>query len=79
MTEQDQPLSGVRVLDIATFIAGPFCGTILGDFGAEVLKVEHPKDGDPMRKPFARGMATLHTRRWINFRRFLRSILLISA
>jgi len=50
MTEQDQPLSGVRVLDIATFIAGPFCGTIMGDFGAEVLKVEHPKDGDPMRK-----------------------------
>jgi crotonobetainyl-CoA:carnitine CoA-transferase CaiB-like acyl-CoA transferase len=50
MTEQDRPLSGVRVLDIATFIAGPFCGTIMGDFGAEVVKIEHPRDGDPMRK-----------------------------
>jgi crotonobetainyl-CoA:carnitine CoA-transferase CaiB-like acyl-CoA transferase len=50
MTEQDRPLSGVRVLDIATFIAGPFCGTIMGDFGAKVVKIEHPRDGDPMRK-----------------------------
>jgi crotonobetainyl-CoA:carnitine CoA-transferase CaiB-like acyl-CoA transferase len=50
MTEQDRPLSGVRVLDVATFIAGPFCGTIMADFGAEVLKIEHPRDGDPMRK-----------------------------
>ncbi|MDB5368475.1 MAG: CoA transferase [Roseomonas sp.] len=50
MTEGTQPLSGVRVLDIATFIAAPFCGTIMSDFGAEVLKIEHPKDGDPMRK-----------------------------
>jgi crotonobetainyl-CoA:carnitine CoA-transferase CaiB-like acyl-CoA transferase len=50
MTEPDQPLSGVRVLDIATFIAAPFCGTIMGDFGAEVIKIEHPRDGDPMRK-----------------------------
>ncbi len=44
-----QPLSGIRVLDIATFLAGPFCGTIMGDFGAEVIKVEHPKIGDPLR------------------------------
>ncbi len=44
-----QPLSGVRVLDIATFLAGPFCATIMGDFGADVIKVEHPKAGDPLR------------------------------
>jgi crotonobetainyl-CoA:carnitine CoA-transferase CaiB-like acyl-CoA transferase len=44
-----QPMAGVRVLDIATFLAAPFCGTILADFGAEVLKIEHPKLGDPMR------------------------------
>ncbi|MBO1076162.1 CoA transferase (plasmid) [Roseomonas marmotae] len=50
MTEQDRPLAGVRVLDIATFIAGPFAGTIMGDFGADVIKIEHPRDGDPMRK-----------------------------
>ena len=39
----------VRVLDIATFLAAPFCGTIMGDFGAEVIKIEHPKMGDPLR------------------------------
>lgn len=50
MSEEKLPLSGVRVLDIATFLAGPFCGTILGEFGAEVIKVEQPKGGDPIRK-----------------------------
>jgi crotonobetainyl-CoA:carnitine CoA-transferase CaiB-like acyl-CoA transferase len=49
MSETTQPLSGVRVLDIATFLAGPFCGTIMSDFGAEVIKIEHPKMGDPLR------------------------------
>jgi len=49
MTEPTQPLTGVRVLDIATFLAGPFCGTIMGDFGADVIKVEQPKTGDPLR------------------------------
>ncbi|MGI4798543.1 MAG: CaiB/BaiF CoA transferase family protein [Janthinobacterium lividum] len=53
MTEETetapQPLSGVRVLDIATFLAGPFCGTIMGDFGADVIKIEHPTMGDPLR------------------------------
>lgn len=49
MTEEKLPLSGVRVLDLATFLAGPFCGTILGEFGAEVIKVEQPKGGDPLR------------------------------
>lgn len=43
------PLSGVRVLDLATFVAAPFAATILGEFGAEVIKVEHPNGGDPMR------------------------------
>jgi crotonobetainyl-CoA:carnitine CoA-transferase CaiB-like acyl-CoA transferase len=43
-------MKGVRVLDLATFLAGPFCGTILGEFGAEVIKVEQPKVGDPLRK-----------------------------
>jgi crotonobetainyl-CoA:carnitine CoA-transferase CaiB-like acyl-CoA transferase len=49
MNQPAQPLSGVRVLDIATFLAGPFCGTIMGDFGADVVKIEHPKMGDPLR------------------------------
>ena len=42
------PLEGVRVLDVGTLIAGPFGGTLLGDFGAEVIKVEQPGTGDPI-------------------------------
>ncbi len=42
------PLLGVRVLELGNFIAGPFAGQLLGDYGAEVIKVEAP-DGDPMR------------------------------
>jgi crotonobetainyl-CoA:carnitine CoA-transferase CaiB-like acyl-CoA transferase len=43
-------LDGVRVLDIATFVAAPFCGTILADFGAEVIKIEQPVSGDSLRR-----------------------------
>ena len=43
-------LAGLRVLDIATFVAAPFCGTILADFGAEVIKIEQPKSGDSLRQ-----------------------------
>jgi crotonobetainyl-CoA:carnitine CoA-transferase CaiB-like acyl-CoA transferase len=44
------PMSGVRVIDVGTFLAGPYAASILGEFGAEVLKVEHPVAGDPMRR-----------------------------
>jgi formyl-CoA transferase len=43
------PLSGLRVIELGTLLAGPFCGQLLGDFGAEVIKVEPPGQGDPMR------------------------------
>jgi crotonobetainyl-CoA:carnitine CoA-transferase CaiB-like acyl-CoA transferase len=43
------PLSGVRVLDLSRVLAGPWCGMVLGDLGAEVIKVEHPKRGDDTR------------------------------
>jgi crotonobetainyl-CoA:carnitine CoA-transferase CaiB-like acyl-CoA transferase len=43
------PLSGIRVLDIGTLIAGPFGATLLGDFGAEIIKVEQPGPGDALR------------------------------
>jgi formyl-CoA transferase len=43
------PLAGIRVLELGNFIAGPFAGQLLGDYGAEVLKVETPGHGDPMR------------------------------
>ncbi|HEX6572783.1 MAG TPA: CoA transferase, partial [Steroidobacteraceae bacterium] len=43
------PLEGLRVIELGTLLAGPFCGQLLGDFGAEVIKVEPPGQGDPMR------------------------------
>ena len=43
------PLEGLKVLDISNVIAGPFAAALLGDFGAEVLKVELPGGGDPLR------------------------------
>lgn len=45
-----EALAGLRVLDIATFVAAPFCGTILADFGAEVIKIEQPGAGDSLRQ-----------------------------
>jgi formyl-CoA transferase len=43
-------LEGVRVVEMGQLIAGPFCGQLLGDFGAEVIKIEPPGQGDPMRQ-----------------------------
>ncbi|AWT52189.1 CaiB/BaiF CoA transferase family protein [Mycolicibacterium smegmatis] len=43
------PLAGLRVVEMGQLVAGPFCGQILGDLGAEVLKLEQPGVGDPMR------------------------------
>ncbi|MDH3665373.1 MAG: CoA transferase [Paracoccaceae bacterium] len=45
-----RPLDGIRVLDLATFIAAPLSAAIMGEFGAEVIKIEHPDGGDPMRR-----------------------------
>lgn len=44
------PLEGVRVLDIATFVAAPFAATVMADFGADVIKIEQPGQGDPLRQ-----------------------------
>lgn len=43
------PLSGVKVVDLTRILSGPFCSMILGDLGADVIKIEPPKGGDPVR------------------------------
>jgi succinyl-CoA---D-citramalate CoA-transferase len=49
-TRPPRPLDDLRVLELGAFLAGPFCGQLLADFGAEVIKVEPPGEGDPMRQ-----------------------------
>jgi formyl-CoA transferase len=50
MTETGLPLDDLRVVELGQLLAGPFCGQLLGDFGADVIKVEDPGKGDPMRQ-----------------------------
>jgi formyl-CoA transferase len=44
------PLAGLKVLEMGTLIAGPYCARLMAEFGAEVIKVETPGEGDPLRK-----------------------------
>jgi crotonobetainyl-CoA:carnitine CoA-transferase CaiB-like acyl-CoA transferase len=67
------PLKGLRVIDIATVIAAPYCATLLGEFGADVLKLEHPDGGDALRRfgtPSKRG----DTLTWLSEARNKRSM-----
>lgn len=50
VAEKPMPLKGVKVLELGSLIAGPYASALLAQFGAEVIKVEPPKDGDPLRK-----------------------------
>ena len=49
-TKNPGPLADLKVVEMGSLIAGPFCGQLLGDMGAEVVKIEPPGEGDPMRQ-----------------------------
>ena len=69
-----QALDGVRVVDVGNFLAGPFAASVMGEFGADVIKVEHPIGGDPMRRF---GTATERpdaTLKWLSESRNKRSV-----
>src|ERR1035438_7934980 len=57
MAEEPLPLAGLRVIDVGTRIGAPFCAGLLGEMGAEIIKVEDPRGGDFMRTigPFVAG------------------------
>lgn len=48
--QENGPLADLRVIELGVLLAGPFCGQLLGDYGAEVIKIEQPNVGDPMRE-----------------------------
>ena len=69
----DGPLAGVRVLDLTAVVSGPFCTMLLGDLGADVIKIE-PPEGEPMRsvgRPIKNGVSAP----FLNFNRNKRGIL----
>ena len=70
------PLTGIRVLDASTFIAGPSCAALLGEFGAEVIKVEHPVGGDPLRRLGTDSGSEGRSLLWLNEGRNKRSVTL---
>jgi len=70
-----QALDGLRVLDLGTFIAGPFCATVLGEFGADVIKVEQPGRGDDCRR-FGTDTECGDTLLWLSEGRNKRSVTL---
>jgi crotonobetainyl-CoA:carnitine CoA-transferase CaiB-like acyl-CoA transferase len=62
-TPSTGPLEGVRTIEFGQLLAGPYCASLLGDFGSEVIKVEAPPKGDPMRE-WGRERVNEHTLWW---------------
>ncbi len=76
LRDDNGPLAGIRVLDLGTFIAAPYAATILSEFGADVIKIEKPGVGDPLRQfgePASVGTDTLC---WLSEARNKRSVTL---
>jgi len=71
-----RPMDGVRVLDVATFIAAPYTAAILGEFGAEVIKVEQPGGGDPFRRFGTQTAQEGRTLAWLSEARNKKSVTL---
>ena len=70
----DMPLSGVRVLDVTQVMAGPFCSMLLGDMGADVIKVEPPGGGDQTRSAMGFKLKGTDSLGFINMNRNKRSV-----
>src|SRR6516225_10094395 len=70
------PLRGLRVLDVSQVMAGPFCSMLLGDMGADVIKVEPPGSGDQTRRAMGFRLKGFDSLGFINMNRNKRSIVL---
>jgi len=76
LRNRDLPLGHIRVLDVSQIMAGPFCGMLLGDMGADVIKVEPPGSGDLTRRSMGFKLKGSDSLGFINMNRNKRSIVL---
>src|SRR5207248_4029000 len=70
------PLEGVRVLDVSQVMAGPFCSMLLGDMGADVIKIEPPDGGDQTRRAMGFKLKGTDSLGFFNLNRNKRSLVL---